>query len=213
MTATYPNFSATAPSPLPTDGNNYPEFTITWCDALLYCNARSKRDGLDTIYRYSSITGIPGNGCSLGTILYDSLKANGYHLPTEAQWEFACRAGTTSKYYWGDDTSFANQYEWYFPNVHNADTAVALKKPNGFGLYDMLGNAMEFVNDYYDSTCSVWQPTDPLGPPPPSSNVRIVCRGGNTNFGPYPCASRKSAPIQYPWDYGACGFRVSYTEK
>lgn len=212
MTATYPGFSATAPNPLPTSGDNYPEFAITWCDAILFCNARSKRDGLDTIYRYSAINGIPGNSCSLGNIIYDSLKANGYHLPTEAQWEFACRGGTTTIYYWGNDTSLASQYEWYFPLVHEYDTSVALKKPNGFGLYDMLGNAMEYVNDYYDSTYSMWQPVDPLGPPPQSINVSIVCRGGNTFFGPYPCAKRKFAPFEYPWDYGACGFRVSYTE-
>ncbi len=211
MTATYPNFSATAPNLLPTDGDNYPEFKITWCDAILYCNARSKRDGLDTIYRYSSITGIPGNGCALGTILYDSLKANGYHLPTEAQWEFACRAGTTTTYYWGNDTSGASQYEWYFP-LGNL-SPVASKKPNGFGLYDMLGNAMEFVNDYYDSTYDYYQPVDPLGPPPHNSNVSLVCRGANVQMGLAACATRRSSPIEYPWDYGACGFRVGYTEK
>jgi formylglycine-generating enzyme required for sulfatase activity len=214
MTATYPNFSATAPYPLPAIGNDYPEFNITWYDAILYCNARSKKDGLDTIYQYSSITGIPGNGCSLGNITYDSLKANGYHLPTEAQWEFACRGGTTTIYYWGNDTSLASQYEWYFPSTHSTDTSVALKKPNGFGLYDMLGNAMEYVNDYYDSTYSVWQPTDPLGPPLPSSTyIFIVCRGGNANRGPVACAGRSKALREYPWDYGACGFRVGYTEK
>ncbi|HMD68259.1 MAG TPA: SUMF1/EgtB/PvdO family nonheme iron enzyme, partial [Chitinivibrionales bacterium] len=211
MTATYQNFSATAPSLLPTDGDNYPEYVITWCDAALYCNARSKRDGLDTIYRYSSITGIPGNGCALGTIMYDSLKANGYHLPTEAQWEFACRAGTTTTYYWGSDTSGASQYEWYFP-LGNLST-VASKKPNGFGLYDMLGNAMEFVNDYYDSTYDYYQPVDPLGPPLPSLNVNIVCRGANGSMQLAACASRRPAQPEYPWDFGACGFRVCYTDK
>ena len=211
MAATYSNFSTTAPYPLPTEGDNYPEFAITWYDAVLYCNARSKRDGLDTIYRYSSITGIPGNSCILGELVYDSLKANGYHLPTEAQWEFACRAGTTTKYYWGDDTVGAGQYEWYFYN--GPFSPVAKKRPNGFGLYDMLGNAVEYVNDYYHSTYDYYQPVDPLGPPPPSPDVLVVCRSASHCTGAA-CATRTQQMASFPWDYcEGGGFRVAYTEK
>lgn len=154
----------------------------TWFDAVLYCNKRSLRDGKDTVYSYTSITGTPGNGCTSLAGITINYSKNGYRLPTEAEYEFACRAGTTTPYYWGIDTSVSvmGNYAWYYLNSNNMTHAVAGKLPNTFGLYDMSGNVFEVCNDWAGSYSSSVQ-TDPTGPS--SGTVRIV-RGGVFNYLP-----------------------------
>lgn len=73
-----------------------------------------------------------------------------YRLPTEAEWEYACRAGSTSKYFFGDNQNDLPQYAWYNNNSKDAYHKVGQLKPNAFGLYDMLGNVSEWVMDQYD---------------------------------------------------------------
>ena len=73
-----------------------------------------------------------------------------YRLPTEAEWEYACRAGSSSKYFFGDNENDLNKYAWYNQNSNSAYHKVGLLKPNAFGLYDMLGNVSEWVMDQYD---------------------------------------------------------------
>lgn len=149
-----------------------PVENVTWYDAVLYCNARSRSEARDTIYSYNQATMEPGQRCTgLGGLAADFSK-NGYRLPTEAEWEFACKAGTMTNYWWGNDTNGMGECAW---NYHNciATQPVATKKANAFGLYDMAGNVFEWCHDWYGSYGGEAQ-TDPVGP---AEGINRVVRG------------------------------------
>jgi hypothetical protein len=136
-----------------------PVDNVTWYDALLYCNARSKRDGWDTVYSYTAVTGTPGNGVTNLAGLTTNLAKSGYRLPNEAQWEYVCRAGTRFTYFWGDSASLAGNYAWVSQTTTHP---VATKLPNAWHLYDVLGNGYEWCGDFYAAYTSAAL-TDPTG--------------------------------------------------
>ncbi len=106
-----------------------------------------------------------------------------FRLPTEAEWEYACRAGTETEFYWGDDAGAANDYAWHcLDALHCSTQPVGGLAPNAWGLHDMSGNVMEWCNDSYDAKYYTADAvTDPQGPAPPASgNVKRVRRGGGT---------------------------------
>ena len=169
-----------------------PVENVTWFDAVLYCNARSKKEHLDTVYSYTSVTGDPGAGCTNLANLADSMSKNGYRLPTEAEWEYACRAGDTADFYWGltfpplthgDTAQFDSNAVWIHDSPLGANSAVATKKPNKFGLYDMSGNVDEWCNDWYLSTYYQMSPADnPTGPTSPTG-ARVYRGGSSSDLG------------------------------
>lgn len=174
--ADYANLMGVNPSDIV--GDALPVNSVTWYDAVLYCNERSKRDGYDTVYSYTGITGVPGNNGVLDNveIHYDRI---GYRLPTEAEWEYACRAGTHSSYYWGNWDSPDNpDYMWSAANSGGSIQPVEQLYPNQWGLFDMSGNAREWCNDWYGAA---WynesNSLDPIGPSAGDNND-VCIRGG-----------------------------------
>jgi formylglycine-generating enzyme required for sulfatase activity len=127
-----------------------------------------------------------------------------YRLPTEAEWEYACRAGTRTKYSFGDDESELGDYAWHASNSGNTTHPVGGKKPNPCGLYDMHGNVWEWCQDWHGDYPS-GAVTDPTGP---SSGSYRVLRGGSWNYFSEDC--RSAYRYWYTPDYRGLnlGFRV-----
>jgi formylglycine-generating enzyme required for sulfatase activity len=140
---------------------------VRWREAKRYCNERSLIEGLKPCYNEK-------------TVDWDcDYSANGYRLPTEAEWEYACRAGTDGPYDFGRADRL-RQYAWLGENSDQRTHPVCQKKPNGFGLYDLYGNVSEWCEDVYSAAYYRESPTsDPTGPPSPGKDVKRVIRGGN----------------------------------
>ena len=165
-------------------GDDLPVENISWLDAIRYANAKSTEGGLTPVYTITE-----------GGVTWD-LSANGYRLPTEAEWEYACRAGTstpfnTEKSLSAAEANFYGHYPYeieenYFNNsvleakpgeYRQTTIAVGNFEPNAWGLYDMHGNVNEWCWDYYGAY-DVNAADDPTGP---SSGTRHVYRGGGWN--------------------------------
>ena len=131
---------------------------ISWDNAAAFCKALSKKAG------------------------------RAVRLPTEAEWEYACRSGTTTAYGFGDDSSNLGDYAWYGGNAYNMDDKyahpVGVKKPNAWGLYDMHGNVWEWCADWYADSYANADTRDPKGP---SSGEARVLRGGSWDGHPQNC--------------------------
>jgi formylglycine-generating enzyme required for sulfatase activity len=128
-------------------------------------------------------------------------------LPTEAEWEYACRAGSTTRYCFGDDEAALMEYSWYGGNSDDRPHPVAQMKSNAWGLYDLHGNVWEWCSDWYDKDYYPKSPTaDPTGPVTGSSRVN---RGGGWHDDARNCQSWVRSRYQPTSRYIILGFRVA----
>jgi len=155
------------PNPAHWQDPTRPVERVRWRDAKQYCNERSLLEGRKPCYNEKT----PDWTCDPS--------ANGYRLPTEAEWEYAARAGADSPYDFGAAEKL-RQYAWFAEDADQKTHPVGQKAPNRWGLCDLYGNVSEWCEDVYSPTYYQASPeTDPPGPPSPGKDVQRVMRGGN----------------------------------
>lgn len=180
-------------------GDNFPIFNVSWYDAALFCNALSKKVGLDTAYVYESI-----NSSNELINLSVNYGVESVRLPTETEWEIAARAGTLTTYYW--DTDVASKYAYYAQS--KGPVAVAGFIPNDAGLYDMAGNVAEWVNDWFYAYPTVPQ-ENYTGPA--EGDYKVIRGGGWSDKAPALASGEreKKAPKHRSQ---TIGFRIVYSQ-
>jgi formylglycine-generating enzyme required for sulfatase activity len=173
-----------------TGEKNLPVEQVNWFDAVRFCNLLSDAWGLNRCYNESAWE------CDFSK--------NGFRLPSEAEWEYACRAGTKTSYYSGDRESDLDPAGWYKGNSGGETRPVGQKAPNARGLYDMHGNVWEWCNDWYGSYSGHIHPSHPSSQTGPFK----VKRGGGWYFDAECC--RSSYRGNFEPDFRDClmGFRV-----
>jgi formylglycine-generating enzyme required for sulfatase activity len=194
---------AKAQLPNPSHWNENPKKPVErvrWRDAKQYCNERSLLEGLKPCYNEKTADW----ECDYS--------ANGYRLPTEAEWEYACRAGTDGVFDFGAAASL-RQFSWCAENSEEKTHPVGQKKPNRWGIHDMYGNVSEWCEDVYSATYYKSSPAkDPIGPTSPGKDVQRVMRGGSWKSTPEMCRAtfrtgQKTGDTDACFYTDYCGFR------
>jgi len=208
-------------------GDNLPVEQVSWYDAIVFCNRLSMMEGLTPAYQISGSTdpsvwgAVPATWDDPLRVIWDTVEivsgSTGYRLPTEAQWEYACRAGTTTAFNWGTNQITSAQANFYaIDYLYNGSpageyrgttTAVGTFAANGFGLYDMHGNVWEWCWDWL-----AWSYDDAGGnvnPMGPSLGDDRVLRGGSWVYdGQYLRSAYRGS--FYPFNrYSSFGFRLA----
>lgn len=178
-----------------------PKVDVTWFEAVTYCNALSRREGLTPAYVGS------------GTTWRWNQDADGYRLPTEAEWEYACRAGTTTAFAGGPitdlvcDDPYLDTVGWYCGNADGERQEVALKAANPWGLHDMHGNVWEWCWDRWADRQPGRPVVDPRGP---ERGIYRLIRGGSFFDGAPNCrCARRGSFVLPSVQKDDLGFRVA----
>ena len=160
------------------EGTDYPATYVSWDDAVEFCRKLSAKEGVT------------------------------YRLPTEAEWEYACRAGSESMYSFGDSPELLEEYAWFDENARDIDEKFAhrvrQKRPNAWGLHDMHGNVWEWCSDWYDC----YQSSPQVDPGGPASGSFRVGRGGSWDYYAWICRSANRVRGTPDYRFSYLGFRV-----
>ena len=154
-------------------GDKNPVEQVRWSDAVKFCNQRSRLENLQPCYDLKT--------------WHCNFAASGYRLPTEAEWEYACRAGSSTAFFFGDNPSKLSDYAWFDENAGGRPRPVGQKLPNAWGLYDMCGNVWEWCNDFYK--VDYYQEAPRQDPKGPGASPTKVVRGGAWRFSAESCRS------------------------
>jgi formylglycine-generating enzyme required for sulfatase activity len=199
---------------------NLPVQHVTWYDAVEFCNAMSKAEGYTPYY---SVT-VQAGGKKVVQVL--DPEGNGYRLPTEAEWEYACRAGTSTDFCCGNSSSVLDGYAWHRQNLPVGPPGpqpFGSKLPNAWDLHDMHGNVQEWCQDWFTRPYPAWTGAgpepDPRGPLSGSPVPAKVLRGGSYVTPPDLCRSTFRTSAASPgngkddYRHAAIGFRLARTPK
>ena len=182
-------------------GENLPVERVTWYNAVAFCNALSQQEGKTPCYTIN------------GTNVSCNWDANGYRLPTEAEWEYAAKAGTSTDFYNGSLTNTnctpidanLDNIAWYCGNANGTTHPVGQKQANAFGLYDMTGNVCEWCWDWWSNSYSSTTVIDPTGA---STGSYRVYRGGSWYGNADQCRSTYREYRTPSFNYDYIGFRI-----
>ena len=182
-----------------TISDDSPATQLTWNDMIVFCNWLSREDHREPCYQQND-----------GGSWTRHPNAKGYRLPTAAEWEFACRAGSTTHYSFGDDVAALDDYAWFNRTAEKGAEIgarpVATKLPNPFGLYDMHGNVWERCQDFHDPN---WYGKSPsLDPHGPDVGGNRIVRGAGWHYFDLHCRSAYRNNYSPLARTGNTGFRV-----
>ncbi len=197
------------PSSFDACGDDCPVETVNWYEAAAYCNARSRAEGLEVCYMLADCVRAPGDGMECSQVEPVGADCGGYRLPTEAEWEYAARAGTDTAFHSGDISQTGcgadpnlEAVGWYCGNSDDTTHPVASKLPNAWGLYDVHGNVSEWTEDWLAFDYEGFEPV------PPEFAERVF-RGGSWKSNPMGARAARR-PSSRPGDrFDFLGFRVA----
>jgi formylglycine-generating enzyme required for sulfatase activity len=163
------------------DSPNLPVESVTWDDAIDFCNRLTALD-------------------------HEKRAGRLYRLPTEAEWEYGCRAGANGAYCFGNDRALLPQFAWWGESAGRTHP-VGGRRENAWGLFDVHGNVWEWCSDYFDPT--YYRKSPPLDPSGPGSGSERVCRGGCSESQAGDLRAARRRPLDPRQSLATVGFRLA----